>query len=60
VKKEEEPVTKDNIIEKLKEADKNDKRPKIRLADKIIPSSHLYTVIDNIFRLTYLSIDYIV
>lgn len=60
MKKEEEPVTKDNIIEKLKEADKNDKRPKIRLPDKMIPYPHAYTVLDNIFRLTYLTLDYIV
>ena len=42
--KSEEPVTKDSIIAKLKEADKNDKRPKIRAIDKSLPNASAYSV----------------
>lgn len=42
--KEEEEATKDNIVAKLKAADKNDKRPKVFLVDKFIPNSSTYSV----------------
>ena len=49
----EEPVTKDNIITKLKEADKKSNKVKIYLPDKSIPGALSYTVI---FILNYNSL----
>lgn len=40
----EEKVTKDNIIAKLREADKKDKKSKVHSPDKLIPWSTNYTV----------------
>ena len=41
---EEEPATKDNIIAKLKAADKNDKKKRIYLPDKHLPGASSYSV----------------
>jgi hypothetical protein len=40
----EEPVTKDNIISKLKEADKKSNRVKVYLPDKLVPGADSFTV----------------
>jgi hypothetical protein len=44
VVKVEEPVTKDNIISKLKEADKKSNKVKVYLPDKLVPGAASYTV----------------
>lgn len=38
-------MTKDNIIAKLKEADKKEKTLRKHIPDKLIPSSFLYSVL---------------
>jgi hypothetical protein len=40
----EEPVVKNDIIAKLREAEKNDKRPRVRIVDKHVPLSANYSV----------------
>jgi outer membrane biosynthesis protein TonB len=43
----EEPVVKNDIISKLREADKNDKRPRMRTVDKEVSNRGDYSVIKN-------------
>jgi hypothetical protein len=40
----EEAITKDNIIAKLKEADKKEQKKRVRLADKFLPFNDHYSV----------------
>ena len=49
VVKVEEPVTKDNIISKLKEADKKSNKVKVYLPDRLMPGADSFTVNSKTF-----------